>query len=210
MSASRPPAPPPPRSPPWSPARSAPRLQRFPLQPGAAAPASVPQESQGTSPAVPDRGPVPSALPREAEGTVPPPTRPLVPECGRESVTRDVETTGEGKVFHWGLNSGRGRRFRGKKKTNPAPPATSPGTRVSPHRLVRIHLVILASLKCIYGESAARRAEGGVPPPGTRLEIKPAPSTESATAWRARSRGSGCPGLQRPSHSLGNRVQRLL
>ena len=125
-------------------------------------------------------------------------------------MTRDVETTGEGKVFHWGLNSGRGRRFRGKKKTNPPRPATSPGTRVSPHRLVRIHLVILASLKCIYGASAARRAEGGVPPPGTRLEIKPAPSTESAPARRARSRGSGCPGLQRPSHSLDNRVQRLL
>lgn len=126
-------------------------------------------------------------------------------------MTRDLETTGEGKVSHWGLNSGRGRPFHGKKKKKKlSPPAASPGNRVSPHQLVRIHLVILASLKCIYGESAAKRAERGVPPPGTRLEIKPAPSTESAPARRARSRGSGCPGLQRPSHSLDNRVQRLL
>lgn len=84
-------------------------------------------------------------------------------------MTRDVETTGEG----------RGRSFTGVLtrgggvdsaaiKIKPSPPTASPGTRVSPHWLVRIHLVILASLKCIYGESAAGRAEGGVSAPGTR------------------------------------------
>ncbi|XP_055273562.1 translation initiation factor IF-2-like [Moschus berezovskii] len=190
--------------------------QRFPLKPGAAAPASAPQEDQGPSPAVPDRGPVPSSLPREGQGLRNrhrSPANPTARPGMRKGICdsrRGDHWGGKGKVSHWGLNSGRGRRFRGKKKPKPSPPAASPGSRVSPHWLVRIHLVILASLKCIYGESAARPAEGGVPPLGTLLEIKPAPSTESATARRARSRGSGRPGLQRPSHSLDNRVQRLL
>lgn len=43
-------------------------------------------------------------------------------------MTRDVETTGEGKVSHWGLNSGRGRPFHGKKKKK----------KNSPHRLPRL------------------------------------------------------------------------
>lgn len=125
-------------------------------------------------------------------------------------MTRDVETTGEG----------RGRSFTGVLtrgggvdsaaiKIKPSPPTASPGTRVSPHWLVRIHLVILASLKCIYGESAAGRAEGGclcprdprprprAPRPGARARsaaVVPAYS-DPAIHWTTVYSASSKPGL---------------
>ena len=74
-------------------------------------------------------------------------------------MTRDLETTGEGKVSHWGLNSGRGRPFHGKKKkkkTLPTgclawQPGLPPPACANPSRYPRIPEVHLRRVCCQAG-----------------------------------------------------------